>query len=256
MKRTLIFGYGVLGYAVFLVSLLYAVGFLANFIVPRSIDSTPTIGTGWALLADIGLLSAFALQHSIMARPAFKRAWTRIIPEPAERSTYVLLSSILLGTLCYFWQPIGGVIWNIEGATARGIVYGMFASGCLLVLAATFQINHFDLFGLRQAWFVLMDEPYKPIPFRKPFLYRQVRHPLYVGWLMAFWSAPTMTVAHMLFAVMTTCYILIAIQFEERDLVQQHGRNYLRYRQEVPMLVPFTGKTGTAPVQEPIEESA
>lgn len=256
MKRTLIFGYGVFSYAVFLVSLLYAVGFLANFLVPRSIDSTPSVATGWALLIDIGLLSAFALQHSIMARPAFKRAWTKIVPEAAERSTYVLLSSILLGALCFFWQPIGGVIWNIEGATARGVAYGMYAAGCLLVLAATFQINHFDLFGLRQSWFALKGESYKQIPFRKPFLYRHVRHPLYVGWLMAFWSAPTMTVAHMLFAVMTTCYILVAIQLEERDLVRQHGQNYLRYRQEVPMLVPFTGKSEAARMPEPVKETA
>lgn len=243
MKRTMIFTYGVACYLVFLATFLYAIGFIGNILVPRSMDSIPAAPTAWALLINAGLLSGFALQHSIMARGWFKRAWTRIIPEAAERSTYVLMTCVMLAAMFAFWQPIGGVIWNVEDTVGRGMIYAMYAAGWMLVLVATFQINHFDLFGLRQVWLELMGRPYTHIPFRRPFLYRFVRHPLYVGWFLVFWSAPTMTVAHLFFAVMTTSYILVAIQFEERDLVKLHGAKYQKYREEVPMLVPFTGKT-------------
>ena len=237
MKRVIVFVYGVVSYAVFLASLLYAVGFLGN-LVPGSIDSAAS-GSVWAALAiDGGLLALFALQHSIMARQWFKRALTRIIPEPAERSTYVLLSSLLLLLLFREWRPIGGVIWDAEGTVGEVILSCTYVAGLLIVLLSTFLINHFDLFGMRQVWLYLIGRPYTPLAFRTPFFYRFVRHPLYVGWLLTFWSAPLMTTAHLFFATMTTAYILIAIQFEEADLVAMHGKTYLQYRQEVPMIVP------------------
>ncbi|MEO8371512.1 MAG: methanethiol S-methyltransferase [Candidatus Solibacter sp.] len=237
MKRLVVFVYGVVSYAAFLASLLYAVGFLGN-LVPGSIDSAAD-GSVWAALAiDGGLLALFALQHSIMARQWFKRGLTRIIPEPAERSTYVLLSSLLLLLLFREWRPIGGVIWDAEGTAGEVILSCTYVTGLLIVLLSTFLINHFDLFGLRQVWLYLMGRPYTPLAFRTPFFYRFVRHPLYVGWLLTFWSAPLMTTAHLFFAAMTTAYILIAIQLEEADLVAMHGETYLQYRKEVPMIVP------------------
>jgi protein-S-isoprenylcysteine O-methyltransferase Ste14 len=173
-----------------------------------------------------------------MARPAFKRWWTRIVPEPAERSTYVLASSLALLLLFWQWRPIGGVVWQVEHPVVAAALYGLFAVGWLTVLVTTFLINHFDLFGLRQVWFYLRGEPYRPLGFVTPGPYRHVRHPLYVGWLFAFWATPTMTAAHLLFAIMTTAYILIAIQLEERDLVDIFGERYAQYRRSVPMLVP------------------
>jgi protein-S-isoprenylcysteine O-methyltransferase Ste14 len=173
-----------------------------------------------------------------MARPAFKRMLTRFIPQPAERSTYVLCSSLALLALFAYWEPIGGVVWDLQGPAARAIAHAIFAAGFGLVLFSTFLINHFDLFGLRQVWLYLVGTPYTHLPFRTPLLYRYVRHPLYVGWFLAFWATPTMTGAHLLFAAMTSAYILIAIRWEERDLAEVHGRDYERYREEVPMLVP------------------
>jgi protein-S-isoprenylcysteine O-methyltransferase Ste14 len=190
-----------------------------------------------ALAINVALLGVFALQHSIMAGKWFKDAWTRIIPPAAERSTYVLFSSIALLLLFANWQPMGGVIWDTGNSTARVIMYATFALGWITVLAATFLINHFDLFGMRQVWLNLVGRPYTQLKFGTPFLYRYVRHPLYVGWLLVFWSAPVMTSAHLLFAVMTTAYILIAIQFEERDLVRIHAE-YAEYKQRVPMILP------------------
>lgn len=173
-----------------------------------------------------------------MARPAFKRWWTQIIPPEAERSTYVLLSSLALVLLFWQWRPIGGTVWHVEHAAGQALLYGLFAAGWLTVLVTTFLINHFDLFGLRQVWLYLRGEPYRPLRFVTPGPYRHVRHPLYVGWLLAFWATPTMTVAHFLFAAATTAYILIAIRFEERDLVDVHGPSYVEYRDRVPMLLP------------------
>jgi protein-S-isoprenylcysteine O-methyltransferase Ste14 len=238
-KRSIVFGYGLACYVVFLATFLYAVGFMTD-LVPRSIDSRRTGDAIAGLLIDLGLLLAFALQHSVMARPVFKHWLTRFIPEPAERSTYVLASSLALIALFACWRPIGGTVWSVEG-TAAVVLYALGTFGWLLVLVATFLINHFDLFGLRQVWLYLRSVRYQPIGFRTPGPYRLVRHPLYVGWLLAFWATPIMTAAHLLFAVATTVYILLAIQLEERDLVAALGEAYRDYRESVPMLIPFTG---------------
>jgi methanethiol S-methyltransferase len=239
MKRLPIFLYGIFSYAVFFAVFLYAIGFIGNFWVPKSMDSPRDVPLTTALLVNLALLALFAIQHSVMARPAFKRWWTRVVPSAAERATYVLFSSLCLAVLFWFWQPMGGVIWNIESPVGIDVMYVVFAAGWLLLLYTTFLIDHFDLFGLRQVWLHLRGKPYTPVPFRSPWLYRQVRHPLYVGWLMIFWATPTMTVAHLLFAIMTTAYILVAIQFEEHDLINEHPE-YVEYRKRVPMLIPFS----------------
>lgn len=244
MKRLLIFLYGSFSYAVFLGTFLYAVGFIGNFGVPKSMDSPRDTPLLTALLIDAGLLALFALQHSVMARPGFKRWWTRFVHESAERSTYVLFSSLALIALFVFWQPLGGVVWEVASPIARVVLYGACAFGWGLVLISTFLINHFDLFGLRQVWLQLLGKPYRPLPFVTPAPYRLVRHPLYVGWLFAFWATPDMTMTHLFFAIATTAYILIAIQFEERDLVAAHPE-YEQYRRRVPMLIPFA-KRGAA----------
>jgi protein-S-isoprenylcysteine O-methyltransferase Ste14 len=229
--------YGVGSYVVFLATFLYAIGFIGNFGVPKSLDSSQPGSVQTALVVDLGLLSLFALQHSVMARPAFKRLLTRIIPVSAERSTYVLASSLALGLLFWKWEPLGGVVWNVESSIGRVLLYGGYAFGWALVLITTFVINHFDLFGLRQVWKQLKGHSPGKIQFVAPWLYRIVRHPLYVGWLFAFWSTPTMTVSHLLFAFMTTGYILVAIRLEEADLMKEHPQ-YVVYRKQVPMLVP------------------
>jgi methanethiol S-methyltransferase len=191
----------------------------------------------YALAIDAGLLGLFALQHSVMARPGFKRRLTRVIPAAAERSTYVLASSLALLLLFWQWRPLGGIVWDVRHDIGRAMLYGGFAFGWMLVLVTTFVINHFDLFGLRQTWKAFRGQPQTAVRFATPLLYRIVRHPLYVGWFFAFWSTPTMTVTHLLFAVMTTAYILVAIQLEERDLMRAHPE-YAEYRRRVPMLVP------------------
>jgi protein-S-isoprenylcysteine O-methyltransferase Ste14 len=239
MKRLLIFFYGVACYAIALVTLLYAIGFVGNLWVPKSIDSAREVPLGIALLTDALLLAAFAIQHSVMARPAFKRWWTRIVPASAERSTYILFASIALIALYKYWEPIGGVVWSVQSPAAVAVLYGLFALGWGLVFLSSFLINHFDLFGLRQVWLQLRGKPYTQVDFGTPVLYRIVRHPLYVGLLLAFWSTPTMTLTHLAFAIATTLYILVGIQLEEHDLVTEHPE-YAQYRKRVPMLVPFT----------------
>jgi protein-S-isoprenylcysteine O-methyltransferase Ste14 len=238
LSRIAAFLYGVVSYLAFFATFLYAIGFLGNFVVPKSIDSGREAPFLYALAINTALLALFALQHSVMARPWFKAAWTRIVPASVERSTYVLFSSLALLLLFWKWEPMGGVIWNVtnpDGQIALNALYGL---GVLIILAATFLINHFDLFGLRQVWLNLRGIPYTNLSFSTPGMYRIVRHPLYVGWLLMFWAAPVMTVAHLVFTLGTTAYILIAIQFEERDLVRSH-KEYAEYRRQVPMLIPI-----------------
>jgi len=237
-NRIIAFLYGVACYLAFLAAFLYAIGFIGNFLVPKSIDSGMQMSFMNALAINAALLGLFAVQHSVMARQWFKRAWSRIVPTSVERSTYVLFSSLALLLLFWKWQPMGGVVWDVKSGLGRAALYSLYAAGWAIVLAATFLINHFDLFGLRQVWLHLLGRPYTQLEFRTPGLYRYVRHPLYVGWLLVFWSAPKMTLAHLVFAVATTAYILIAIQFEERDLIRFHAE-YAEYRRRVPMLVPF-----------------
>src|SRR5262245_61163891 len=238
IRRVSIFAYGVVSYVIFFATFLYAIGFVAGFGVPRTIDGPLEGSLAGAIAVNVALLGLFAVQHSVMARPAFKRWLTRFVPEPAERSTYVLASSVALLLLFWQWRPIGGVVWNVDSPAGRAVLYGIFATGWLVVLVTTFLINHFDLFGLRQVWLHLRGIEYRPLGFVTPGPYRHVRHPLYVGWLLAFWGTPTMTATHLLFAVMTTAYILVAIRFEERDLSRFHGIRYADYRRRVPMLIP------------------
>jgi protein-S-isoprenylcysteine O-methyltransferase Ste14 len=249
-KRVTIFAYGLACYAIFFATFLYAIGFIGNFIVPVTLDGEPTLATGRAVAVDLLLLGVFAIQHSLMARPFFKRWLTRFIPEPAERSTYVLMSSIALIALFHFWQPLGGMVWELHDPLAIGVTYAAFAFGWLLVLVATFLINHFDLFGLRQVWLQLVGKPYRPLRFGTPGPYKLVRHPLYVGWLFCFWATPTMTGTHLLFAVMTTAYILVAIRFEEKDLMDTLGEDYRQYRERVPMLIPGTRGASSRAMRE------
>jgi protein-S-isoprenylcysteine O-methyltransferase Ste14 len=250
IRRLSIFAYGVVSYGIFFATFLYAIGFVGGFGVPRIIDGPLDGSLAGALAIDLGLLGLFAVQHSVMARQGFKRLLTRVVPEAAERSTYVLASSVALLLLFWQWRPIGGVVWSSESAVAQAVAYSVFATGWATILFCTFLINHFDLFGLRQTWLALLDRPYTPLRFTTPGPYRVVRHPLYVGWLLAFWATPTMTATHLLFAVMTTAYILIAIQFEERDLVAAHGE-YAEYRRRVPMLVPRVPRSEKAPTVAP-----
>jgi protein-S-isoprenylcysteine O-methyltransferase Ste14 len=238
MKRALVFLYGLVAYFIFFGTILYAIGFTGNIVVPKGIDSGLVGPLGTALAVNAVLLTLFAVQHSGMARRGFKRFITRYIPQAAERSTFVLLASVCLLALFVFWRPLGGVIWDIQNSAGRIIMYSLFAFGWVLVFAATFMINHFDLFGLRQVYLYARGREYKPLPFRTPWLYKYVRHPLYVGFFFAMWFTPTMTIAHLVFAVACTGYIVIATQFEERDLVEAHGETYRKYREQVPMYIP------------------
>ena len=243
--RVLMLAYGAVSYLFFFVAFLYAIGFVGNVVVPKSMDSVATDPWATALLIDLALLSLFAVQHSVMARQGFKRLLTRVVPAAAERSTYVLASSLALLLLFWQWRPLGGTVWDVQHEVARGVLYAGFAFGWGLVFVATIVINHFDLFGLRQTWRAFRGQEQQELRFATPFLYRIVRHPLYVGWFFAFWSTPTMTMTHLLFAVMTTAYILVAIQLEERDLLRAHPE-YAEYRRRVPMLVPAWRQRGAA----------
>lgn len=240
-SRIIKFMYGAACYAVFFATFLYAVGFIGNFAVPKSMDSPAKVPWRTALMIDLGLLSLFAVQHSVMARPAFKRVITRMIPAEVERSTYVLASSLALIYLFWKWQPLGGVVWDVQNELGRIALSAGYAFGLSLVLFSTFIINHFDLFGLRQVWRHLLGQSQQRLPFGTPLLYRVVRHPLYVGWICTFWFAPAMTVTHLFFAMVTTAYILVAIRLEENDLMKEHPE-YAEYRRQVPMLVPALPK--------------
>ena len=244
MKRILFFLYGMTCYLFFLGIFLYAIGFLGNFGVPNSIDGVPRVSFWQALAVNTVLLGIFAVQHSLMARPWFKQWWTQYIPKPIERSTYVLFTNIALALLFYAWEPMGGNIWQVQHFFGQALLFSLFGIGWGIVLMATFLINHFDLFGMRQVWLHLRKIPYTPLQFKTPALYKHVRHPLYVGWLLVFWATPTMTSAHLVFALMTTIYILMAIQWEEKDLVDSHGQAYEEYRRRVPMLIPRVLKKG------------
>jgi protein-S-isoprenylcysteine O-methyltransferase Ste14 len=231
--------YGVISYLGFLAAFLYAVGFVGNLLVPKSVD-VGTIGPpGTAAFIDSLLLALFAVPHSVMARPAFKRWWTKFVPPPVERSTYVLISSLLLGLLFSQWLPIPSVVWHVGHPAGRWVLHAIFWLGWAVVLLSTFLIDHFDLFGLRQVYLFATGRPYRPVEFKTPGLYRYVRHPLMTGFLLAFWAAPTMTAGHLLFAAATTAYILIALQFEERDLERSHGERYRAYRRQVGLLLPL-----------------
>ncbi len=240
MKKVSSLFYGFICYLAFFGTILYAIGFVGNLIVPKTIDSNPQVSLQTAILVNASLLLLFALQHSIMARPAFKRWWTRIVPHHLERSTYVLLASLCLMLMMWQWQPIGGIVWSIENETVKKLLLFTYLFGWIIVFASTFLINHFDLFGLRQVWLYFLGKPYTQLPFRVPLFYRFVRHPLYLGFLIAFWSAPVMTVAHLLFAVLTMGYILTAIQLEERDLLNVYGEKYRNYKKLAPMIIPFS----------------
>ena len=252
MKRIAFFAYGLVSYLLSLAVFAYLAGFLVNAIVPRSIDA-PAGGDmplGLALLINIGLLALFGVQHSLMARPSFKKSWTRLVPEPIERSTYMLFTNAAMIAMFLFWQPIDQVIWNVSHPVASVALWAIYAAGWGVVLFATFLINHFDLFGLRQVWLQWRRRPYTHLRFKTPLFYSVVRHPLYVGWMIVFWATPTMTLGHVLFASALTAYMLIAIKFEERNLIEFHGPEYERYRRRTPMLVPRLRRRPAEPTPE------
>jgi protein-S-isoprenylcysteine O-methyltransferase Ste14 len=238
VRRPGVFHFSVVAYLLFFATFLYAIGFLGGFGVPKAIDDGPAAPTGAALATDLALLLVFGLQHSVMAREGFKRVLTRAVPAAAERSVYVVASCAALAALFALWKPLPHVVWSVDSPALRGCVLALFAGGWLLVLVATLLIDHLDLFGLRQGWLALTGAPYREHPFKTPFLYRYVRHPLYVGWITVFFAAPTMTVGRLLFAVVATAYILVALVFEERDLVRRFGAAYEAYRATTPQLLP------------------
>ena len=239
MKRYLIIGYGAAAYLLFFAAFLYLVGFVGNFLVPRTVDHGLPAPIGQAVLVDVLLVGAFGVQHSVMARPTFKAWWTRFVPTSIERSTYVVLSSAVLVLLYWQWRTIPAVIWDVRAPAGRLVVWAVFWLGWAIALASTFMVSHFDLFGLRQVYLAWRGKPYTHIGFHARFLYRLVRHPLMLGFLIAFWAAPTMTAGHLLFSIAMTGYILIAVQLEERNLVAALGDQYRNYRRDVPMLVPL-----------------
>lgn len=238
MRRVLSFLFGLVSYVLFLASFLYAIGFVGGFAVPKTLDGPAVETSFWGALAiNVALLGLFAVQHSGMARPGFKEWWTSIVPEHLERSVYVLLTSLLLFLLYWQWQPMPETIWSVSGIWAT-VLWAVFGLGWLVVLISTFMIDHFDLFGLRQVYLYLKNQPYEPVPFQTPGLYNHVRHPLMLGFLIAFWATPTMTVGHLLFSVATTGYIFVGTYLEERDLLRRFGETYEEYRAKTPMLIP------------------
>jgi methanethiol S-methyltransferase len=242
MSKTIAFIFGLVSYLVFFFTFLYAIGFVGNLVVPKSIDSGTVESFAVSLVINLVLLCIFAIQHSVMARPGFKRWWTKFVPESVERSVYVLLASLALLLLFWQWRPMPDVIWSVENRVGYFILEAVFFAGWLIVLLSTFMINHFDLFGLRQVYLHQRGEKPEDLGFRTPAFYKLVRHPIMVGFLIAFWAAPVMTAGHLLFAVVTTAYILVAVQLEERDLTRAHGETYEKYRSRVGMFLPLPKK--------------
>ena len=248
MKRFSILLYGVIMYSLQVATLLYLIGFIGNILVPKGIDGPLQIPLWQAILTNIILVALFVLQHSVMARPWFKKWLTQYIPQPMERSTYGFFTFVSLGILFLFWQPVGGVLWNVENGIAVGALWAIYALGWSILLVSTFLINHFDLFGLRQVWLNFINKPYTHLKFKTPLFYKWMRHPLYFGFLLAFWSAPTMSANRFLLSTLFTLYILKAIQWEEKDLITHFGETYKKYISKVPKILPsFSAKSTTTP---------
>jgi methanethiol S-methyltransferase len=250
IQRSSALAFGAFSYAIFFATFLYFVGFIGGFGVPKTVDSGSAGSLATALAVDVALIALFGVQHTLMARPRFKAAWTRVVPRTIERSVYVLLSSAVLLFLYWQWRPIPTAIWQVESGVGRAAVLALYFGGYATVLYASFLIDHFDLFGLRQVFLHWRARAYTEKAFRVRGAYRLVRHPLYVGWIVAFWATPTLTVGHLLFAAGMTAYILVAIRFEERDLAALHGEPYRRWRERTPALVPRLPGAAQPPVAE------
>lgn len=238
MKKVLVFVYGVLSYLISMAVTVYAIGFIGNIFVSNSLDAMPNIPFNQALMINLGLLSAFVIQHSGMARKSFKAWLTKFIPASTERATFNLMSNMAMVGIFYFWQPMGGTVWASDSEWLKSTLLVVYMFGWTLIFVSTFLIDHFHLFGLKQVWYQLNDKTEQRSKFITPSLYKRVRHPLYVGWIIVFWATPVMTMAHLVFAVLCTFYILVAIQFEEKDLEAEFGEKYKAYKKEVPMIVP------------------